>query len=140
MNTRHRDNYPRMNCIVVFNKTKDRILFCKRQKDPFGGRLNFVGGKVEKGESSEDAAYRELYEKTGITQRQAILSGFLHSTVIDDVWSQATGLHCNPDDILDAVCLAVTAALDAHHLCETIPEEQQRDARGLQMQMVIPAI
>lgn len=385
MNTRHRDNYPRMNCIVVFNKTKDRILFCKRQKDPFGGRLNFVGGKVEKGESSEDAAYRELYEETGvtrrqirlfrlmdmtyyyqaiilemyvgmlsedvelkeeknpllwlpltedftdrerfageqniahiinvamlypipgrdmmsdghyigidgckdgwiiadldygqltvrqfeklsefsdeyyvedidkclidmpiglpekpedlrpdaearkelrdrgttvfpvpcrqavyksteaeqktenlrilgkslskqstaiipkirevdtfledhqeyrkviceshpevcfsrlnggaflgrkkeyigITQRQAILSGFLQSTVIDDVWSQATGLHCNPDDILDAVCLVVTAALDAHHLCETIPEEPQKDARGLRMQMVVPAI
>ena len=31
-------------------------------------------------------------------------------------------LRCNPDDFLDAVCLAVTAALTAHGLCETILE------------------
>ncbi len=70
MNIEHPDSFPRMNCIVVFNKDKDRILFCKRVKDPFAGRLNFVGGKVEKGESSGDAAYRELYEETGITRSQ----------------------------------------------------------------------
>ena len=58
------------NCIVVFNKTKDRVLFCKRQKDPYKGLYNFVGGKVEPGEDSETAAYRELYEETGITRRQ----------------------------------------------------------------------
>lgn len=58
------------NCIVVFNKDKTRVLFCRRIKDPFQGTLNFVGGKVEPGESSEDAAYRELQEETGIQQRQ----------------------------------------------------------------------
>ena len=58
------------NCIVVFNKTKDRVLFCKRQKDPYKGLYNFVGGKVEPGEKAETAAYRELFEETGITRRQ----------------------------------------------------------------------
>jgi len=58
------------NCIVVFNKTKDAALFCKRQKDPYKGLYNFVGGKVEQGEESTTAAYRELYEETGITRRQ----------------------------------------------------------------------
>jgi 8-oxo-dGTP pyrophosphatase MutT (NUDIX family) len=58
------------NCIVVFNKTKDRVLFCKRQKDPYKGLYNFVGGKVEPGEDAEAAAYRELFEETGITGRQ----------------------------------------------------------------------
>ena len=58
------------NCIVVFNKTKDQALFCKRQKDPYKGLYNFVGGKVESGEDSETAAYRELFEETGITRRQ----------------------------------------------------------------------
>ena len=58
------------NCIIVFNKTKDRVLFCKRQKDPYKGLYNFVGGKIEPGEDSETAAYRELYEETGITRRQ----------------------------------------------------------------------
>lgn len=49
------------NCIVVFDKDKTKTLFCKRMKEPFKGTLNFVGGKVEPGESSEDAAYRELF-------------------------------------------------------------------------------
>ena len=56
------------NCIVVFNHDKTKALFCRRIKDPFKGKLNFVGGKVEAGESEEDAAYRELMEETGITR------------------------------------------------------------------------
>ena len=64
------DSFLHMNCIVVFNKTKDKVLFCRRRKDPFAGRLNFVGGKVEEGEASEDAAYRELEEETGISQKE----------------------------------------------------------------------
>ena len=58
------------NCIVIFNKTRDAVLFCKRMKEPYKGLYNFVGGKVEPGEDSEDAAYRELEEETGITRRQ----------------------------------------------------------------------
>ena len=58
------------NCIVVFNKARDAVLFCKRVKDPYKGHYNFVGGKVEPGEDSEAAAYRELEEETGITRRQ----------------------------------------------------------------------
>ncbi len=55
------------NCIVVFNKDKSEVLFCKRTKEPFKGQYNFVGGKVEKDESSINAAYRELEEETGIS-------------------------------------------------------------------------
>ena len=62
-----------MNCIVVFNKDKDYVLFCKRKKKPYAGLLNFVGGKVEAGETSEDAAYRELFEETGIGRKQVCL-------------------------------------------------------------------
>ena len=62
------------NCIVIFNKEKSACLFCKRSGDPYKGKYNFVGGKVEPGEGSEDAAYRELYEETGITRRQIRLS------------------------------------------------------------------
>ena len=55
-----------LNCIVVFNSDKSEILFCKRIKDPYKGLYNFVGGKVEPGEDSLAAAYRELEEETGI--------------------------------------------------------------------------
>ena len=58
------------NCIVVFNPSKDAVLFCLRRKDPYKGQYNFVGGKVEPGESSDAAAYRELCEETGITGNQ----------------------------------------------------------------------
>lgn len=61
------------NCIVVFNRTRDRILFCKRRKAPYAGLYNFVGGKVEDGESSSHAAYRELFEETGIDKKQITL-------------------------------------------------------------------
>ena len=58
------------NCIVVLNRDKREALFCVRKKDPYKGRYNFVGGKVEPGEESEAAAYRELEEETGLTRRQ----------------------------------------------------------------------
>lgn len=72
--------YQHMNCSVVFNKTKDAVLFCKRMNDPYEGCLNFVGGKVEQGESSIDAAYRELQEETGITPKQIQLYHFMDIT------------------------------------------------------------
>ena len=46
------------------------MLFCKRMKDPYKGMYNFVGGKLEAGETSEAGAYRELYEETGIGMEQ----------------------------------------------------------------------
>ena len=67
------NSFLHMNCIVVFNKDKDSVLFCKRTKEPYSGLLNFVGGKVEADESSEEAAYRELFEETGIGQKQICL-------------------------------------------------------------------
>ena len=39
---------------------------CRRLRDPYKGKLNFVGGKLESGENSMDGAYRELLEETGI--------------------------------------------------------------------------
>ena len=35
------------NAIVVFNKQEDKMLMCKRRKNPYKGLLNFVGGKRE---------------------------------------------------------------------------------------------
>lgn len=57
----------RLNVVLIFNKEKDKILMCKREKNPYKGLYNLVGGKLEDGENELDGAYRELEEETGIT-------------------------------------------------------------------------
>lgn len=66
------------NCIIILNKAKDQILFCKRISDPYQGLYNFVGGKIEEGEGSLESAYRELYEETGITPEDTKLIPFMN--------------------------------------------------------------
>ncbi len=58
----------RLNVIAVFDKDLKYTLMCKRAKDPYKGMYNFVGGKVEKDNSLEEA-YRELYEETNISKK-----------------------------------------------------------------------
>lgn len=68
------------NIIAVFNESADKILMCKRIKNPYKGLSNFVGGKIEKGENGFDAAYRELEEETAITKNDIILSHLMDFT------------------------------------------------------------
>ena len=67
----------KLNLIIVFNKELNEALFCIRAKEPYKGMYNFVGGKVEEGETNEEAAYRELYEETGITKEDIELDHFM---------------------------------------------------------------
>ena len=67
----------KLNLIVVFNKKMDKVLFCIRAKEPYKGLYNFVGGKIEEGESNDDAAYRELFEETGISKDDIVLDHFM---------------------------------------------------------------
>lgn len=69
-----------LNLVVVFNKELDKGLFCIRAKQPYKGMYNFVGGKAEEGESAEEAAYRELFEETGITREDIKLDYFMDIT------------------------------------------------------------
>ena len=61
-----------LNVIWVFNPAADKVLMCKRHKEPYKGRYNLVGGKVEPNEDGLTAAYRELKEETGITDIELI--------------------------------------------------------------------
>ena len=56
----------KLNEIIVYEKNEEKILMCKRSKEPYKGLFNLVGGKVEEKENEIDAAYRELEEETGI--------------------------------------------------------------------------
>lgn len=68
----------KLNVIIVYNKNQDKILMCKREKEPYKGKFNLVGGKVEANESELDAAYRELEEETGITNKDIQLTHIMN--------------------------------------------------------------
>ena len=61
------------NVVAVFSPDRRTMLMCKRVKDPYKGLFNMVGGKIESGEDGYAAAYRELFEETGITQEDISL-------------------------------------------------------------------
>lgn len=63
----------KLNVIIMFNENEDKVLMCKRAKDPYKGLYNLVGGKLENGENELAGAYRELQEETGITTDDTIL-------------------------------------------------------------------
>lgn len=68
------------NVILIYNPTCDKILLCKREKEPYKGLLNMVGGKIEEDESGFCAAYRELFEETGIRRSDVFLHHFMDFT------------------------------------------------------------
>lgn len=67
----------KLNLIVVFSNNLEKVLFCIRAKEPYKGLYNFVGGKVENGEANNEAAYRELFEETGISHNDIELDHFM---------------------------------------------------------------
>ena len=68
------------NAIVVFDEHADKMLMCKRRRNPYQGLSNFVGGKIETYEDGLEAAYRELEEETAITKDDIILSHLMDFT------------------------------------------------------------
>ncbi len=66
------------NVIIVFNNEEEKILMCKRAKEPYKGMFNLVGGKVEENEDELDSAYRELEEETGITKEKITLTNLMN--------------------------------------------------------------
>lgn len=68
----------RYNLIVVYDQNEQKLLMCKRKKEPYKDMLNFVGGKIEPGETDEEAAYRELFEETGISSDNIVLTHIMN--------------------------------------------------------------
>lgn len=54
--------------VAALIRKNGKILICKRPKNKARGLLwEFVGGKVEKGESEEQALIRECFEELGVS-------------------------------------------------------------------------
>ena len=68
----------KLNVVLVYNKEEDKILMCQRKKEPYKGKFNLVGGKVEPNENELHAAYRELQEETGITDKDITLTHIMN--------------------------------------------------------------
>ena len=68
------------NLLITFSKKEEKILMCKRRKPPYQGMINFPGGKIEKGEAGLEGAYRELWEETGITKEDIVLTHLMDFT------------------------------------------------------------
>jgi ADP-ribose pyrophosphatase YjhB (NUDIX family) len=56
-------------------KAGDAVLLQEKPKQPYMHLFNMIGGKLHEGELAEDAAVREVYEKTGTTIEAPVLVG-----------------------------------------------------------------
>ncbi|SFL11340.1 8-oxo-dGTP diphosphatase [Paenibacillus sp. 1_12] len=68
------------NVIMIYSKDMDQLLMCKRLKNPYKGLSNLVGGKIENGETGIEAAYRELFEETSISNEDVSLKHLMDFT------------------------------------------------------------
>lgn len=58
--------------VAAVIEREGRLLICQRRKeDPFPLKWEFPGGKVEPGESAEEALKRELQEELGVTLQRS---------------------------------------------------------------------
>lgn len=73
-----------VNLIIVFSRDMQNVLMCHRQKNPYKGLMNFVGGKAYEGEIGLVAAYRELNEETGLTSEDIEIQNLFSTRYMED--------------------------------------------------------
>jgi 8-oxo-dGTP diphosphatase len=70
---------------LLFLRSEGRILLAMKKRRFGVGKWNGVGGKVEPGETYEQAAIRECQEEIGVTPKHIKLQGELHFFDLPDV-------------------------------------------------------
>jgi 8-oxo-dGTP diphosphatase len=84
---------------------RGRLLLVRRANDPGRGRWSLPGGRVERGETDQQALIREMQEETGLTVQPGRLVGRVvrGDYAIADYWCTVTaGTLRAGDDALDA--------------------------------------
>ena len=74
-------------CYITDKKQNSTLMLhrIKKENDYHQGKWNGLGGKLNKGESPEECAIREIKEESGLTVRNPSLKGFLTFPNFDGV-------------------------------------------------------
>ena len=92
---------------IAIIESQGRFLISQRKpEDSFGGHWEFPGGKLEPGESLEEALVREIKEELGILIRV----GPLFKKVEHEFSGRAIHLHCFLAQVLEGTPLAIECA------------------------------
>ncbi len=73
---------PQEKAVLVFLRDGGNLLLIHKKRGLGAGKVNAPGGRLEPGETWEQAAYRETWEETGVTVRSLSASA--------DLWFQFT--------------------------------------------------
>lgn len=77
-------------CFIIY---QNQVLLLNRNKNPWMGRWNGVGGKIEMNEDKETAMKREIYEETTINPQDIDLQYRGIITWNDEETNEILGLH-----------------------------------------------
>lgn len=89
-------SYPQAVCLVVCND-QGQILSVSRRDDP--EQFALPGGKVEEGETLQEALVREVREETGYSIPSKALTLMFSKTVVGEVNYETSTFFCNQKDL-----------------------------------------
>ncbi len=74
-------------CYIIDKKKNSTLMLhrIKKENDYHQGKWNGLGGKLDKGESPEECAIREIKEESGLTVKNPSLKGFITFPNFDGV-------------------------------------------------------
>ncbi len=105
---------PQVAVAAIVTDSAGRVLLIKRGHPPAQGRWSVPGGRVEGGETLEQALLRELLAETGLTARMGPLAEVIeyiddsyHYVILDYLMTDPQGELCAGDDAAEARFVAL---------------------------------